>query len=261
MKVTIYAKNFFGARHALETLSQLTAYHRGYHSLQILDDVEIEDKPAYPYRGVLLDTSRNFYSVDSIKRVIKAMSYNKLNTFHWHLTDTHSFPLFIKSVPQLTQYGAYAKDKVYTPAAVKAIVEYGRQHGIRVLPEFDQPSHTGEGWQFGEREGHGKLAVCVNKEPWQKFCLEPPCGQLNPVNDNLYHFLFKIYKEMIDLFQPDLLHAGGDEINFNCWNTTQEIADWMQTNLGGRQEEEMMQLWDRFLNVSRNSLLFRCVIY
>ena len=111
-QVSIYANNFFGARHALETLSQLTAYHKGYNSIQIIDDVSIDDKPAYPYRGVLLDTSRNYYSVDSIKRVIKAMSYNKLNTFHWHLTDTHSFPLYIEGIPELTEYGAYSRTKV-----------------------------------------------------------------------------------------------------------------------------------------------------
>ncbi|XP_066929700.1 chitooligosaccharidolytic beta-N-acetylglucosaminidase-like [Clytia hemisphaerica] len=254
ISVTIKANNFFGARHALETLSQLTAYHQGHNSLQIIDYADIYDKPAYPYRGVLLDTSRNFYSVPSIRRLIKTMSYNKLNTFHWHITDTHSFPIFIKAVPQLTQYGAYSNTRVYTPRQVKQIAEYGRQHGVRVLPEFDQPAHTGEGWQFGEKEGLGKLAVCVNKEPWQKFCLEPPCGQLNPINQNLYHILSKIYKEYFDLFDPDLFHAGGDEINFNCWNTTKEITDWLHTNYGGRNEEEMMRMWNLFLEKSSKKI-------
>ena len=49
-----------------------------------------------------------------------------------------------------------------------------------MLPEFDAPAHVGNGWQFAE-EKHpewGKLAVCVNKEPWQEFCVEPPCGQV-----------------------------------------------------------------------------------
>ena len=67
ISVSIKASNFFGARHALETLAQLTAYHQEHDALQILDYVDIYDKPAYPYRGVLLDTSRNFYSVASIR--------------------------------------------------------------------------------------------------------------------------------------------------------------------------------------------------
>lgn len=30
------------------------------------------------------------------------------------------------------------------------------------------------------------MAVCVNAEPWNQFCSEPPCGQLNPVNEQTY---------------------------------------------------------------------------
>ena len=248
--ININAATFFGARHALETVSQLMAYHEDYNSLQIVANVEIQDRPAYPYRGLLLDTSRNYFSVDSIKKLIRAMSYNKLNTLHWHITDTHSFPIEVKSVPELLQYGAYDRSKIYTHVDVKDIVNHAKIHGIRVLPEFDQPAHCGEGWQFGEQTGLGKLAVCVNQEPWQKYCVEPPCGQLNPTNINVYNVLMKIYSEYIELFKPDLFHAGGDEINFNCWNSTKEIADWLQTYLGGRQEEQIMEMWGQFLKVN-----------
>ena len=197
--INIHAVTYFGARHALETVTQLMAYDQEYNSLQIVGSVEIEDSPAYPYRGLLLDTSRNYFSVDSIKRLIKAMSYNKLNTLHWHITDTHSFPIEIKTVPELLQYGAYDRRRIYSHDNVKVIVDLAKVHGIRVLPEFDQPAHCGEGWQFGERAGLGKLAVCVNQEPWQNYCVEPPCGQLNPTNTNLYGVLQKIYSEYLSL--------------------------------------------------------------
>ena len=247
--ININAVTYFGARHALETVTQLMAYDQDYNSLQIVGNVEIEDRPAYPYRGLLLDTSRNYFSVESIKKLIKAMSYNKLNTLHWHITDTHSFPIEIKAVPEFLQYGAYDRKRIYSHDNVKDIMNLAKLHGVRVLPEFDQPAHCGEGWQFGERAGLGKLAVCVNQEPWQNYCVEPPCGQLNPINSNLYGVLEKIYKEYIELFKPDLFHAGGDEINLNCWNSTQEIAEWMQKNLGGRKEEEIMEMWGQFLKV------------
>ena len=54
------------------------------------------------------------------------------------------------------------------------------------MPELDAPAHSGNGYQWGEEEGLGKLAVCVNKGPWEKFCVEPPCGQMNLANPNLY---------------------------------------------------------------------------
>ena len=58
--------------------------------------------------------------------------------------------------------------------------------GVRVLPELDAPAHSGNGYQWGEEEGLGKLAVCVNRDPWEKYCVEPPCGQMNLANPNLY---------------------------------------------------------------------------
>ena len=76
--------------------------------------------------------------------------------------------------------GAYSKHQVYSQNDIRELVEYARVRGVKVLPEFDAPAHVGNGWQFAE-EKHpewGKLAVCVNKEPWQEFCVEPPCGQV-----------------------------------------------------------------------------------
>lgn len=80
-----------------------------------------------------MDTSRNYFSVESIKRTIgndfeskvvdnfiylfifaDAMGMVKLNTFHWHITDSQSFPLVLKSHPELSRIGAYSSDKVYT---------------------------------------------------------------------------------------------------------------------------------------------------
>ena len=246
----ISAQNFFGARHALETISQLSAYSETYTAMQIVSQVNIKnDRPSYPYRGLMLDTSRNYFSVKSILRLIRALSYSKMNTLHWHITDTHSFPIEIKSVPQMNEYGAYSNNRIYSHSNIRGIVSYAALNGIRILPEFDQPAHCGEGWQWGSAAGFGNLAVCVNQEPWQKYCVEPPCGQLNPINQKLYGVLGKIYKEYFELFEPDIFHAGGDEINFNCWNTTSEIYNWMKANYGGVQKDNYLDLWNTFLQV------------
>lgn len=70
VEVSITAPNIFGARHALETLSQLIVFDDIRKELQVLADFEIRDAPAYKHRGLLLDTARNYYSVESIKRTI-----------------------------------------------------------------------------------------------------------------------------------------------------------------------------------------------
>jgi hexosaminidase len=55
---------------------------------------QVEDKPAYVHRGLLVDTARNFITVPTIKQIISAMSYDKLNVFHWHITGTDTCFLF-----------------------------------------------------------------------------------------------------------------------------------------------------------------------
>ena len=212
LTAVIEAKSFFGARHGLVTLGQLIADDYACNSLQIVAHADIEDSPAYPLRGLLLDTSRNFFSVDSILKIIDGMALNKMNTFHWHITDTHSFPIFISHQPEMTQYGAYSEQQIYTPRDVGTIVRYATARGIRVMPEFDQPAHCGHGWQWGPKQNKGSMAVCVGQEPWQSACVEPPCGQLNPLNDNVYEVLGNIYKSYLEMFDSDVFHLGGDEV-------------------------------------------------
>ena len=101
--------------------------------------VHVWDAPLYGHRGVVLDTARNYYPVRDILRTIEAMSMNKVNVFHWHITDSQSFPLVVPSEPGLADKGAYGSDMVYTPEDVRRIVEFGLDHGVRVLPEIDAP--------------------------------------------------------------------------------------------------------------------------
>lgn len=114
----------------------------------VIREAYIVDGPVYPYRGVLLDTARNFVDKRTILRTIEAMSMSKLNTFHWHITDSQSFPYVSATYPKLSKYGAYTPSKIYSHEDVKEIVEFGLLRGVRVLPEFDAPAHVGEGWQW-----------------------------------------------------------------------------------------------------------------
>ena len=94
----------------------------------------ITDYPAYKYRGVMIDPARNFLSIDIIKNVLNGMAMNKLNVLHIHLIDAQSFPFYSKSHPELSQYGAYSKDKIYQPSNLTDIVSYAKNLGIRVIP-------------------------------------------------------------------------------------------------------------------------------
>ncbi|XP_037080175.1 chitooligosaccharidolytic beta-N-acetylglucosaminidase-like [Pollicipes pollicipes] len=244
MNVLVYAPTFFGARHGLETVSQLINYDDQHACLQVINMTMLSDAPVYPVRALTIDTARNFISLAGLRRTVDAMSMNKLNTLHWHITDTHSFPIEVGREPRMAQYGAYSPQEVYTATEVRDLVSYAQQRGVRLLPELDAPAHVGYGWQWGEKAGLGKLAVCVGEEPWTQYCVEPPCGQMNIINENMYKVLEKIYADFNDMFDPDIFHVGGDEINLNCWKSTPEIAAYVKDHGGDPTDDhEYMNLW------------------
>lgn len=62
--------------------------------------------------------------MDGIKRTIDAMAMTKLNTFHWHITDSQSFPIKLPSRPEFSKLGAFNNRKVYTVDDVKDVSQF-----------------------------------------------------------------------------------------------------------------------------------------
>lgn len=174
LQIEITAKSFYGARHGLSTLQQLIWYDDEEDMLRILNKAHIKDAPKFryiklknylpssyrltlnafmkkknSYRGLMLDTSRNYFTVDSIKRALIGMAHSKLNRFHWHISDSQSFPYVSKAYPQLAQYGAYSSKEIYTADDIRDVVDFARVRGIQVIPEIDAPAHSGNGWDWG----------------------------------------------------------------------------------------------------------------
>lgn len=52
-----------------------------------LSCLQIVDAPRFPWRGVLLDVGRHYFSVAFIKKMLDLMAFYKMNIFHWHLTE------------------------------------------------------------------------------------------------------------------------------------------------------------------------------
>ncbi|KAK1401357.1 Beta-hexosaminidase [Heracleum sosnowskyi] len=218
----------WAAMRGLETFSQLVWGNPG----RVGSGLFISDTPLFGHRGVLLDTSRNFFSVDDILRLIKGMSMNKLNVFHWHITDSHSFPIMVPSEPMLSEKGSYGGDMVYTPEHVKRVVEFGFQHGVRVLPEIDMPGHTGS-WA----EAYPEIVACAKMFWWpagsgwaDRLASEPGTGQLNPLNPKTYEVLKNVIRDVIAMFPEPFFHAGSDEIVPGCWKVDKTIQTFLANN-------------------------------
>lgn len=248
--VTILATTYYGARHALESLSQLIAYDENSESLMMVREVKLQDQPQFKYRGLMLDTGRNFYTKDELMTLLDSMSQNKMNVFHWHITDAASFPMYSNRLPQMAYYGSYSPRKVYYPEDIQELVQYAKLRGIIVVPELDAPAHTSAGWEWGEKEGKGKLVLCTGSdkasEPWFSVSKEPPSGQLNPVNPEVYPVLGELYRDMLDYFDPEMLHMGGDDVSFKCWQNSEEIKEYLAANNREANSREYFELWNTF---------------
>ncbi|CAG9823502.1 unnamed protein product [Phaedon cochleariae] len=218
----ITAPTYFGARHALETLSQLIWSDSSLNSLRIYHDIFIEDAPAFPHRGVMVDTARNFFPVERLLRVIEGMAASKLNVFHLHLTDAVSFPVVLPNNPQFAQYGAYQPDMVYTVDDIKGLIEFARIRGIRTILEIDAPSHLNEGWNY-PTENKEKLVICGEEDVFN--------GHLNPDNKQALDVLQSIYQDLLALgTDNETFHVGGDEVNMTCYGQTKSAVGFNSTN-------------------------------
>ena len=112
----------------------------------------------------MLDTSRRFFKVDTIKKVIDALALAKFNVFHWHLLDDDSFPLELEAYPNVTKNGAFSAEQTYSKADVLDIVNYAANLAIRVIPEFDNPGHARS---VGFDASLHDAIRCFNKDwPW-----------------------------------------------------------------------------------------------
>ncbi|XP_072404148.1 beta-hexosaminidase subunit beta isoform X2 [Chiloscyllium punctatum] len=211
------SENVWGALRGLETFSQLV--YEDQYDTPLINKTQILDSPRFAHRGILLDTSRHYLPLKVILETLEAMSFNKFNVFHWHIVDDPSFPYQSISFPELSAQGAYHPvTHIYTLADVKMVIEYARERGIRVIPEFDTPGHT-QSW----RGIKNLLTPCYNGE---KF--SGTFGPINPSLNTTYEFLNQLFKEISLVFPDAYVHLGGDEVNFACWKSNPAITEFMQ---------------------------------
>ena len=142
--IQIQASDVPGINHGLTSLHQLILTAKDG-QLPVLN---IQDKPLYGYRGLMLDCSRHFWTVDELKETLDQMAFFKFNTFHMHLTDNQAWRMAVDKYPSLTQEGTYYYDfpemsgKYYSKEDLKEIVRYAASRGIEIIPEIDLPGHS-----------------------------------------------------------------------------------------------------------------------
>jgi hexosaminidase len=184
--------------------------------------VLIQDKPRFPWRGLMIDVSRHFVPLNVLKRNLDGMAAVKLNVFHWHLSDNQGFRVESKKFPKLHQLGS--DGLYYTQDEVRDVIGYAGDRGIRVVAEFDMPGHS-TAWFVGYPElasGPGPYAI---ERQWGVF--DPA---IDPTQERTYKFLDELIGEMATLFPDQFFHIGGDEVNGKQWDANPKIQLFMRVH-------------------------------
>jgi len=217
--------------------------------------VTIEDHPRFGWRGLMLDVSRHFFTVAQVKDYIDQMVKYKFNLLHLHLTDDQGWRLQIKSLPRLTEVGAWRVERTgtfgtlskpqpgekatyggfYTQEDIKELVKYAADRYVNILPEIDVPGHN-----LAALASYPELSCTPGEyyvSPGDRFMIWPGGGQhfygtldntICPANEYAYEFLDKVFTEVAQLFPFGYIHMGGDETARNFWEKSEQIKALMQ---------------------------------
>ena len=120
----------------------------------------IDDQPRFPWRGLMLDVGRHFQPLDVVYRTLDGMEAVKMNVFHWHLSEDQGFRVESKIYPLLQEKGS--DGLFYTQEQIRNVIEYARDRGIRVVPEFDMPGHA-TAWFVGYPESGQRFWPVSNR--------------------------------------------------------------------------------------------------
>ncbi len=254
--ISIGAIDFGGFHNALQTVKQLLPTKPSDGPIEI-PFCKIIDKPRFEWRGLMLDVSRHFFTTAEVKDYINKMSEFKFNKFHWHLTDDEGWRIEIKSLPKLTEIGAWRGERngrfgenrpaptvnepktyggFYTQNEIKEVIEFAEKRNITIIPEIDVPGHSmallsaypelstkkeiiqvSVGHKFAEWFGDGSFKMYTE-------------NMLNPSDEKVYETLNKIYTEIASLFPGEYIHMGGDECYKGYWKENNEVKNFMQKN-------------------------------
>ncbi len=202
----------------------------------------VKDYPKFSWRGLHLDVSRHFFTVDEVKKYIDLMSVYKFNTFHWHLTDDQGWRIEIKSFPNLTEIGGWRDSTMnnhystkprtytlhkyggyYTQEQIKEVVAYANSKFVAIVPEIEMP-------------GHSRAALAAYPE-YSCTGIQQGVEGLWGVFDDIFCskeetilFLQKILDEVILLFPGKYIHIGGDEAPKTRWEKCTSCQKVMNEN-------------------------------
>lgn len=232
----------------------------------VLPQVVVNDEPRFGYRGMMLDVSRHFFALDSIKRYIDLLALHNINRFHWHLSDDQGWRIEIKKYPELTEIGSKRTETVighntgkydgipyggfFTQEEAREVVAYAKDRYITVIPEIDMPGHM-----QAALTAYPELGCTGGPyEVWRMWGVSD--NVLCAGNDKTLKFIEGVLSEIIEIFPSEYIHVGGDECPKTKWKTCpkcQAKIKALKLKGGKHSAEERLQSYfiahaEKFLN-------------
>lgn len=241
--IVITAATSAGVFHGIQSFRQLLPTNFEFEKMTQLVSIpalKITDNPRFTWRSFMLDESRHFQGTEQVKKMLDQMTYLKMNTFHWHLTDDQGWRIEIKKYPKLTEIGSMRRDTqaawrsekrtgkphggFYTQEQIKEIIAYATARHITVIPEIEMPGHAMAAvaaypW-LGSLGTTKEVSVVFGKME-DSFNISDP---------KVIAFLKDVLDEVIALFPGQVVHVGGDEVNFGSWEKSAKTQEFMQKN-------------------------------
>ncbi|HDM8189554.1 TPA: beta-N-acetylhexosaminidase [Vibrio harveyi] len=226
--IKIEAGSSSGFTHACATLLQQLKRDEATKTMEAVC-CSIIDSPRFRYRGMMLDCARHFHSVEQVKRLINLLAHYKFNTFHWHLTDDEGWRVEIKSLPQLTEIGAWRGiDETiepqythlsqryggfYTQEEIRDVIAFAEQRGITIIPEIDVPGHC-----RAAIKSLPHLLIEAEDTTEYRSIQHYNDNVINPALPGSYEFIDKVLEEIAALFPAPYVHIGADEVPNGVWS-------------------------------------------
>lgn len=249
--ITIKGTTSRGIFYGVQSLLQLIPVN-GDSKIQAL---EIRDEPRFAWRGLLLDVSRHFFTIDEVKQLIDQMVIYKFNLLHLHLSDDQGWRVEIKKLPELTKIGAWRVPRTglwwdreptqegeaatyggfYTQVQIKDLVAYASKRQVDILPEIDVPGHSLSAIAAYQNLSSTKLPYKVN--PGSKFYTIDD-NSLCAGRESTFEFLNTVFTEIAELFPFEYIHIGGDECYKGFWKKCDDCQKRMKDN-GLKDENEL----------------------
>lgn len=260
--INLIGESATGIFYGIQTLRQLIDRSKLVPSIPC---VNIDDQPRFAWRGLMLDCSRTFQSIDYLKKTIDRLSFYKMNILHLHLTDDQGWRIEIKSHPELTEKGARFSTKYnepashqgfYSQAELKELVKYASIRGVTIVPEIEMPGHSLE------------VLVCrpdlsctgTIPDDIYPFFKGPDVTSdiLCAGKENTFSLLQEVMDEVIDIFPSQFIHIGGDEAPKDRWKTCTKCQARIKAE-GLKDEHELQSYFvrriEKYINAKGRRLI------